>query len=461
MEISKKIIIPDWISTRVYNGIDDFIVAYAVNEKTKELVVFEDLTAKIWDLILSGSTCSDIYSFAKENDVSDEIEIFLSSVVEFLEGSNNLSSSSEGNSEPSTSKECFSDENFGEIKSYLNSTNKLSALTLELTYKCNLKCVHCYNDKNDFSSEISFEDAKKIIDDAYEMGVYSISLTGGESTLNKDFLKIAKYIRSKKISLNIFTNTQLLYDDKDFFNEIINLYPHSVCVSLYSMDPDVHDSITGVKNSFEKTIRVLETLKKNNILTRINCFVMKSNFEGIDKVYSYAEENGFSAVFDARFVNNESRFNSVLQLTEEQLTSFYMKYFDSEKCFVENEIVDEFYEKRICSAGIKSSVVTPQLELIPCNPFKLILGNLNNQSLKSIYYDKDETTPLNRWRKTKIADVQGCFKEDYCSFCKYCPAVDCLNSLDFKKIETLCKMAKAKMEVNNRIKNNEIKKAKI
>ena len=457
MSISGKISIPDWISTRVYESLADSAIAYVVNERTRELVIFEGLTAKIWDLILCGSTLSDVYSFAKENDADDEIECFISSVVEFLEGINSLDSSIIGDNEVSSLKECFSEENFGEIKSYLNRTNKLSALTLELTYKCNLRCVHCYNDKDDFSSVISFEDAKKIIDDAYDMGVYAITLTGGEATLNEDFLKIAKYIRSKKISLNIFTNTQLLYDDKDFFNEIINLYPHSVCVSLYSMDPEIHDSITGVKNSFEKTIRVLETLKKNNILIRINCFVMKSNFEGIDKVYSYAEENGFSAVFDVRFVNNESRFNAELQLTEEQLTSFYMKYFESENCFVENEMAEDFYEKRICSAGIKSSVVTPQLELIPCNPFKLILGNLNKQSLKSIYYDKDETTPLNRWRKTKIADVQDCFKEDYCYFCKYCPAVDCLNSLDFKKIETLCRMAKAKMEVNNRIKNNEIK----
>lgn len=459
MEISMKITVPNWISTRVYNDLDGCMIAYAVNEKTKELIVFEDLTARIWNLILCGATVPEIYTFAKENEVDDEIEEFLSLVVDFLECKSSSSCSSECDNVPLTSKECFSDENFEPINTYLKKTNKLSSLTLELTYKCNLKCVHCYNDKDDFSTAISFEDAKRIIDEAYDMGVYQITLTGGEATLNNDFLKIAKYVRSKKISLNIFTNAQLLFDDKDLFNEIINLYPHSICVSLYSMDADVHDSITGVKNSFEKTISVLDSLKKNNILTRINCFVMKSNFEGINEVYSYAKENGFSAIFDVRFINNENRFNSEHQLTEEQLISFYTKYFDSENCFVENDITEEFCEKRICSAGIKSSVVTPQLELIPCNPFKLVLGNLNNQSLKAIYTDKDETTPLNKWRNTKIKDVQGCYKEDYCSFCKYCPAVENSNALKLKKSEILCKIAKAKMKVNKRNKVYEIKQA--
>ena len=461
MNDSQIISIPNWISTRVYKALKGCTLAYAVNERTKELVVFEDLTARIWDLILAGANISEIYAFAKDNDADDEIEAFLSSIVDFIEPKSSSSTLSVGDNEPLTSKECFSEENFGEIKSYLNSTNKLSSITLELTYKCNLKCIHCYNDKDDFSSEISFEDAKKIIDEAYDMGVYNITLTGGEATLNKDFLKIAKYIRSKKLSLNIFTNTQSLYDDSELMKEVINLYPHSVCVSLYSMDPEVHDSITGIKGSFEKTMKVLDVLKKNNILTRINCFVMKNNFLGIDKVYSYAEENGFSAVIDVRFINNENRFNSEHQLTEEQLISFYSKYFDSENCFVENGVTEDFFEKRICSAGIKSAVVTSRLELIPCNPFKLVLGNLNNQSLKTIYSDKDETTPLNRWRNTRNKDVQGCFKEDYCYFCKYCPAVEYSNSLNLKKSETLCKMSKAKMLVNKRKQTNEIKQTKI
>lgn len=359
------------------------------------------------------------------------------------------------------SEDRFGDKNFGEIKTFLKNTNKLFDLTLELTYKCNLKCIHCYNEKEDFSSEISFENARKIIDEADELGIYSVTLTGGEAALNKDFLKIAKYVRSKRLSLNIFTNAQLLYDDGNLLNEIIKLYPHSVCISLYGMNPNVHDSITGVKNSFEKTISVFNYLKKNNIATRINCFVMQNNFSDIDDVFNFAKENNSSAVFDVRFINNESRYNSDLQLTEEQLISFYTKYFDSDKCFGEKNITDDFFEKRICSAGINSLVVTPQLYLIPCNPFKLLLGDLNNRSLKSVYYDKDETTALNKWRNTKIKHIQGCYKDDYCSFCTYCPAVECSNTLNLKKSETLCKIAKAKMTVNMRRKTNETKQAEI
>ena len=80
MNESQIISIPNWISTRVYKALKGCTLAYAVNERTKELVVFEDLTARIWDLILCGATISEIYAFAKDNDADDEIEAFLSSI---------------------------------------------------------------------------------------------------------------------------------------------------------------------------------------------------------------------------------------------------------------------------------------------------------------------------------------------------------------------------------------------
>ena len=95
-------------------------------------------------------------------------------------------------------------------------------------------------------------------------------MSGGECTLNKDFLKIAKYIKSKFIGVEILSNLQLLYDDNGLFNEIVNLYPQTIYTSLYSMNPNIHDNITGIKGSQFKTISVLKRLREKNINVWIN-----------------------------------------------------------------------------------------------------------------------------------------------------------------------------------------------
>ena len=91
----------------------------------------------------------------------------------------------------------------------------MCSLFLELTYRCNLKCVHCYNPKNMSNVEIPFEKLKEIIDDAYNLGCVTIIISGGESTTYSHFIELVKYIRSKKISLEIFTNGQILSENEN------------------------------------------------------------------------------------------------------------------------------------------------------------------------------------------------------------------------------------------------------
>ena len=64
-------------------------------------------------------------------------------------------------------------------------------LELELTRRCNLKCVHCYAEAEDhwFKDELNFEEINCILDQAVEIGIPEISLTGGEVFLHPRFLE--------------------------------------------------------------------------------------------------------------------------------------------------------------------------------------------------------------------------------------------------------------------------------
>ena len=90
---------------------------------------------------------------------------------------------------------------FNKLKDFLSYYGFLFRLHLNLNYSCNQNCIHCCNPKDMNSYSINFEQAKKIIDEASDLGAFDVTLTGGECTINKDFIKIAKYI--KKILVNL------------------------------------------------------------------------------------------------------------------------------------------------------------------------------------------------------------------------------------------------------------------
>lgn len=105
-------------------------------------------------------------------------------------------------------------EKIDEIKRYYQTKKIMFAplsATYELTLKCNLNCLHCYNqEKKDNSLELEWENKKEIIDKLVNLGVKEITLCGGEPLLDKNIVNTISYIKSKGIKLVILTNGLIL-----------------------------------------------------------------------------------------------------------------------------------------------------------------------------------------------------------------------------------------------------------
>ncbi len=88
-----------------------------------------------------------------------------------------------------------------------------------------------------------------------------------------------------------------MYGDKNLFDEIINIYPSNIQISLYSMKPDIHDYITGQKDPHKKALYVIEKLNEHN--SNVN----------IQHIENYAKSLiRFSSAF-CRFINNPKNNN--------------------------------------------------------------------------------------------------------------------------------------------------------
>lgn len=451
-----KISVPRYISSSSYFFETEKSRAYIFNDKYYDEFVLDGITADLWKIIVDSENYDTVYEYAKLKQVDSELDDFLNELYSIgiieLDGKLNHTQKSEFPPEKNSLTE-------DEIKTYdsqkdawLVNNGFLPELTIELTYNCNQKCIHCYNEKDNKTTEINIKNIKKIIDDAIKCGVYRILLTGGECTTHKDFYEIAKYVKSKRLELSLITNGQILHDNPSLLNKLMELYPFKVRLSLYSVKPGIHDKITGIKGSQAKTIKVIETLRKHHINTGINFFQLNTNKNCIKDVEKYAIDNDISFSCSMYLQTNKKNSNCFDKLKEEDLLDMLS---DKENKFsaetnVYKEINEDLMNLIICKAGVDRLVVSPFLKVYPCISLTHELGDLKTTPLYEIWHGQK----LKDYKAENIyRNLKDCFKEEYCKYCTYCPSLNYQNKGEFAKSDMCCEIAKAVMKVRKKERN--------
>ncbi len=164
---------------------------------------------------------------------------------------------------------------------------------IELTPRCNLRCVHCYILPNIKNSHMAFEEICNIIDQLADAGVLYLFITGGEPLARRDFVDIYIYIKQKGILTTIFSNGTLIADD---VCKVFQEYPPmSVDITLYGATEKTYEDITGVKGSYKKCFNGLERLKEANVCISLKTVLMKNNCHELELLKNIANK------FNARF----------------------------------------------------------------------------------------------------------------------------------------------------------------
>lgn len=306
---------------------------------------------------------------------------------------------------------------------------RLAELQFELTSRCNERCIHCYipNSKKDAGIDLSFERFKYIIDQYVEMGGLHVSLSGGEALMNKDILKIMRYCREKDLQISLLTNLISLKDEQIPVLKEVNL--SIIQVSLYSMDPKIHDTITTIKGSFERTKAAIEKLYAADIPVQISCPVMKANRKGYDKVLQYAQSMRMKAQTDyimmaeANF-DTENLANRISIPETEELLRDIIKWDKDYKQTTLNLksysslSKEEFGNMPMCGAGVNDLCITANGDIYPCPGWQsLVCGNIFKQPLKEIWEHSPMLAKVRRVTHKHFPKCMECEAIDYCAMC--------------------------------------------
>ncbi len=163
-------------------------------------------------------------------------------------------------------------------------------LTWEITYACNLQCVHCLSSSGKRRpDELTTAEAKRLIDEWAEMKVFYINVGGGEPMSRKDFRELMDYALARGIGVKFSTNGTLIDDDAAAW--IASRDYLDVQISIDGATADTSDPIRGA-GSYGRARQAMERLAKHRFPFKINTTVTRHNYPQIDELYALSQRYG-------------------------------------------------------------------------------------------------------------------------------------------------------------------------
>jgi len=340
-------------------------------------------------------------------------------------------------------------------------------ISWNLTKACNLLCDHCYlladnvqpidqtdtnlsgatpsQDIPDFNQiqcgtastadELDTETALKVIDQIAELNPNLILiLTGGEPLLRKDIFDLSRHAAGKGMMVLLGTNACLINDK--VATKLKDNGFSGIGISLDSIHPEVHDSIRGMKGSWEKAVEGMKACKRNGLEIQIQTTVFKRNYDEIPELVAFANDMG-ARVFNLFFLVCTGRGQDITDITSKQYEDALKQIYNlhnqyegtmlvSAKCAphyrrIAYEMNPESalvkYYSGGCPAGTNYCRITPEGNVTACPYMDTSCGSLREKSFAEIW---NNSSTLNELRE---ADLKGrCGECEFESMCKGCRA---------------------------------------
>jgi MoaA/NifB/PqqE/SkfB family radical SAM enzyme len=164
------------------------------------------------------------------------------------------------------------------------------AASLELTYRCNWRCVFCYNPRHHDKRGLSAAEWLDVLDELRALGTLYVGLTGGEPLTHPEFFVIARGVRERAFALRILSNGALVTEKAA--DEIAVLSPMAVEMSLHGSRAETHDRATGMPGSFDAMLRGLDRLAGRGVSVVLKTPLTRLCEEEIEPMHALAEVRG-------------------------------------------------------------------------------------------------------------------------------------------------------------------------
>ena len=294
-------------------------------------------------------------------------------------------------------------------------------LLAEITYRCPLHCVFCYNpvDYAKQHNELSTEEWIRVLREGRAMGAAQLGLSGGEPLLRDDLEEIVAEAHKLGYYVNLITSGIGMTETR--IKALKEAGLDHIQLSFQDSTKEMNDFLSSTK-TFELKKRVAELIKKYDYPMVLNCVLHKLNIDHVGEILEMAEkmeadyvELANSQFYSWAFLNRDQLLPTKEQLVRaEQITdAFREKVKGKMKLFF---VMPDYYSERPkkCMNGWGNVFITVQADgtVLPCHVASMLPGiefpNVREKSMDWIWYD---SPGFNKYRG------DGWMKD----LCKTCP----------------------------------------
>lgn len=309
----------------------------------------------------------------------------------------------------------------------------------EMTGECNLKCIHCHAFGGEASyDELSKEEGRALIDQIASLSIRSLVFTGGEPLLREDLFELIEYAKSIGFTVFIATNGTLITKE---VAKLLKEFDVGVVIGIDAMNPEIHDTIRGVKGAYDAVIEGIENCVAEKLYLHLNIVASSQNFDEIERIIDFGTEIGVYSYFIYRFVPfgrgedvrdcelGSEDFKALLDLIIEKQREVsaiiipvaspeYWAYV-LQKRGIHNKRVINFLSRFFggCRAGEGMMYIKPNGDVWACPFLPTQVGNVRKERMDRIC-ENLEKFGHDKHNEKSDTECKGCEYEKVCGGCK-------------------------------------------
>jgi radical SAM protein with 4Fe4S-binding SPASM domain len=318
--------------------------------------------------------------------------------------------------------------------------------SIEVTQRCNLRCAHCY--LGDYRrghsglKELTTAEIYRLLDQMANAGCLWLLITGGEPFLRPDLLDIYRYARRKGLLLTLFTNATLI--DEATADALAEMPPQSIEITIYGATPQIYQSVTGRRASYQRFRRGLDLLLQRGLNVKLKTMLMTLNRHELPAMQALAKSLGVEFRYDPMLnaAIDGGRAPIALRLLPEEVVS--CDQADPTRQYDLRRLLEGFKGQQAddhllytCGAGQNTFHIDPFGRLSAC-----IMSRSQTYDLRQGTFQQGWDQFLASVRQQPTAHINICARCELLPMCGQCPGWACLESGDpEKKVDYLCKVA--------------------
>lgn len=291
---------------------------------------------------------------------------------------------------------------------------------LEVTQRCDCRCVHCVRDCPDHPAPdpLSTDDWMRTIDGIAETGGIAVSFTGGEPTLRADLVDLMVHARRRGLAISLKTHGGRLDDALCRRLRAAGLL--RLEVSIYGTTRASFERCTRVPGSFRRTLRGIRSARRAGIDVTAKFFAFRWNAEEAERFADWAARLSPPMPIDHDYFLIRTDFGRTfgpeVWASADQIRRLENRFPGR----TTDEIRNRAAVVRTCTMGISGACVTYAGDVLPCIMLRRPVGNVRARPFAEIWRDAEAFGPF---RSAASACFRACNSCAHVSNCRVCPGV--------------------------------------